>query len=142
MPVVAHFRDPAPPLIAYLQRKLDARPESFAAGIVVSDTWPEPDVGPVPKRWVVVRSDGGSDLTMATRSVSLGVSVRAPTRVQSSALADLVATLIRVAYLDSDMPLATSEVSGGPYPLTDDTYQNTITYMTVGAVLTGNPFTI
>jgi len=84
-------------LIGYLSDALDARAETFAASVRVSNRAPSEqpgDLWPTSKRLVVIRDDGGNALGDVRAIARLGVRVWGANAGETSDLANLVSALI------------------------------------------------
>ena len=90
LPVIV-FPDVVAWAIRYLQEALDARPEPYSAGVLVSKSVPNPrPAGPM----VVVRRDGGPRLDAVRESARLGIRVFASTDADAEDLTALVRGLL------------------------------------------------
>lgn len=119
--------------VGYLESALSARPEPYAAGVLVSRSVP----GTMPPRLVTVRDDGGGRGDV-TRSSGLGVNVWAATDGDCSDLARLVCALLEAAAGSGPVKACTG--SYGPYPVPEASGKPR-RYLSVDLIVTGVPLT-
>lgn len=115
--------------IGYMGPALSARPEAYAADVMVRNRVPRelklPDGStkepwPTSGRLVVVRDDGGPTTQDVRADARLGIKVWAPTEAECSDLANLVVALVRgwrsptVRRTDPSRPYSVTEESARP----------------------------
>lgn len=131
------YPDPTPHLAKWLTQALADRPEPYAANLPVLTHWPAPDL-PAPPAFIVLRYDGGTHQSIATRFQRFAITTVTPTPDTSRALADLVAGLVELAVYVRAVPLAAIELETGPAVVADRTYgEGCMRYATFTAINTG-----
>lgn len=98
-----------------LRAALAARSEPYTDDVYVSNKVPTVRRN----RMVIVRRDGGGRLDVVREAPRLGINVWAKTEQDANDLGRLVAALLWAAP-DGD-PVSRVTVTGGPYPVADDT---------------------
>ena len=98
-----------------LRAALAARSEPYTDDVYVSNKVPNPRRD----RMLIVRRDGGGRLDVVREAPRLGINVWAKTEQDANDLGRLVAALLWAAP-DGD-PVSRVTVTGGPYPVADDT---------------------
>ena len=123
-------------LIGYVSDVLDARAETFAASVKVSNRVPTEksgDLWPTSKRLVVIRDDGGNALGDVRAIARLGIRVWGANAGETSDLANLVSAL--VGSTEGAGPIRRSEASR-PYDVTE-TSGRPVQYFTAELVVRG-----
>lgn len=118
-PVVL-FEDAEKWWVTYLDAGLTARSELYADGVYVSTSIPDPRIA-TPARMVIVRRDGGPELTVASELVRLGINVYAATDEDVANLTILVRALVKAAA--GDGPVRKTTVNGHLSLPNEDTYR-------------------
>lgn len=129
---VTQYENPTPWLINYLDDNWGYHPRyDFLAA------WPEPDTNPVPRHWVVVRDDGGTDLGDGVQQErNIALTLCAPTRVRADNHAEKLTALIRALPYVKTAPVTHVASLIGPQTLTDKTYPH-LRYITCSLYITG-----
>ncbi|UTT53809.1 hypothetical protein [Microbacterium maritypicum] len=110
-------------LTGWLRAQLAARPEAVCRDVKVDNKEPGPN-DEWPKRLVVVRDDGSSEVELNVDSAALGVTIFAGTKVlpkEANDLARIVRALIRdCARVEPGNPVAAVTASAGPFKVDDE----------------------
>jgi len=111
-------------LVDWLYEQLEARPEPFASGVVVSNREPDAASEDFPKRLVVIGDSGATDRELLLADASVRVSTLAGSKEapkECGDLARLVHALIRdCARAEQGNPVARVLASRGPMSVLED----------------------
>lgn len=127
-------------LTGWLRTRLAERPEEVCQGVKVDNKFPDP-MAEWPKRLVVVRDDGSSEVELNVDSLALGVTIYAGTKVlpkDANDLARIVRALIRdSARVEPGNPVAAVTASAGPSKV-DDARPEAGRYLTFELAVVGS----
>lgn len=128
-------------LTAWYRAALAQRPEAYCEGVTTDRV--EPDQGPIPTPFVVIRDDGGSSDLLLTAEHSVGFSVLAGTRENPKPALDLGRMILglrtRIPSAAPDNPVAAITGATGPYLVPED-QPYARAYLTVTFRVVGLPF--
>ena len=130
---VAIFDDTELFLCTWLRGKLDARPEAYTTGVVVSNKVPTT----LPARLVAVRRDGGPKINPLTEAARIGVNVWAATEADVTDLARLTRAILSGA--GGQGPVKKVTETTGPSPIPDVVPRR---YFTVELLVHGSIITV
>ncbi len=128
-------------LVGWFRAKLAARPEEYCQNVVVDRVEPSPPRA-FPERLLVVRSDGGTRMSVVSDEASVGLSVLAGTKLLPKDAVDL-AKMVRalcemLPAVEPGNPVAALVNATGPVAV-DEAQDRSRQYITLDLAVAGLP---